>query len=157
MARRRATAMADPNLVFDQFRFDTVNDGLWRGSEMIALTPKSYAVLRRLLEHPGQLVSKGDLLDAVWPQTAVSDASLKVCIQEIRRALGDRVAAPRFIATVHRRGYRFIAPIEEAVPARATAAAETRDDGGAAPQGGADDGAGAPRTSTPNLVGREAE
>ena len=104
--------MSDRDVSFAQFRCDTANQCLWRGARMVPLTPKSYAVLRCLLERPGQLVSKDELLDAVWPDAVVSDASLKVCIGEIRRALGDRVAAPRFIATVHRRGYRFIGTVE---------------------------------------------
>jgi DNA-binding winged helix-turn-helix (wHTH) protein len=104
--------MADRDVSFAQFRCDTANQCLWRGARMIPLTPKSYAVLRCLLARPGRLVSKHELLDAVWPDAVVSDASLKVCIREIRRALGDRVAAPRFIATVHRRGYRFIGAVE---------------------------------------------
>ena len=145
--------MAD--LVFDQFRFDTANECLWRGSEMITLTPKSYAVLRRLLEHPGQLVSKDELLDAVWPRTAVSDASLKVCIQEIRRALGDRVASPRFIATVHRRGYRFIAAVEAVAPPASAAEVAAPADAGATPPAPVAEPA--PRAGAGDLVGRDAE
>src|SRR6185295_14780865 len=79
-----------------------------------------------LLERAGRLVSKNELLDRVWPDTAVSDASLKVCIGEIRRALGDAGAAERFIATVHRRGYRFVAALagsEAPVPDGARAGA----------------------------------
>src|SRR5206468_3414950 len=59
--------------------------------------------------HAGQLVSKEALLNAVWPQTYVSDVVLMVCIRELRRALGDDAKQPRYIETVHRRGYRFIA------------------------------------------------
>jgi DNA-binding winged helix-turn-helix (wHTH) protein len=121
--------MTDRELVFEQFRFDPTNQCLWRGAAMIALTPKSYAVLGCLLARPGELVSKDELLDAVWPDTAVSDASLKVCVREIRRALGDQVAAPRFIATVHRRGYRFIA----ALGGRHSSGAATGDSVGAVP------------------------
>ena len=51
----------------DQLRLDATNQCVWRGAKEIRLTPKSYAVLCCLLEHPGQLVSKDDLLDAVWP------------------------------------------------------------------------------------------
>lgn len=97
---------------FGEFRFDDVNQCLWRGADMIGLTPKSYGVLRCLVEHAGQLVTKDVLLDVVWPDTAVTDGSLKVCVQELRRLLGDRVDTPRYIATVHGRGYRFIAAID---------------------------------------------
>ena len=77
---------------------------------MVALTPKAFAVLHRLVEDGGQLVSKEELLRAGWAKTHVSDGVLKAIILEIRRALGDDTAAPRFIETVPRRGYRFIAP-----------------------------------------------
>src|SRR4029453_4232374 len=111
--------------VADQLRVDAANQCVWRGEEAIRLTPKSYAVLCCLLEHPGQLVSKDDLLDAVSPGGTGSDASLKVCVREIRRALGDQAATPRFIATVHRRGYRYVGSIALPAPEapRSTAAA----------------------------------
>ena len=111
-----------PDVTFGEFRFDDANQCLWRGAEMIGLTPKSYGVLRCLIGHAGQLVTKDVLLDTVWPDTAVTDASLKVCVQEIRRLLGDPVSAPRYIATVHGRGYRFIAPIAAASPQAAALA-----------------------------------
>jgi hypothetical protein len=57
------------------------------------------------------LVSTDALLDAVWAGTVVRDTVLKSCIRELREALGDKVQAPQYIATVHRRGYRFIAPL----------------------------------------------
>lgn len=98
-------------IIFDPFRLDTINERLWRGAQAISLTPKAFAVLHNLLKHPGRLVTKEELLDAVWPETCVTDAVLKVCIREIRKALGDDPQAPRFIETVHRRGYRFIGKI----------------------------------------------
>jgi DNA-binding winged helix-turn-helix (wHTH) protein/predicted ATPase len=84
---------------------------------MIPLRPKAFAVLTYLLAHAGQLVTKEALLEAVWPATAVSEAVLKTCIGEIRKALGETAAAPRFIATVSRRGYRFLAPVTPPAPA----------------------------------------
>ena len=72
--------------------------------------PKAFAVLRRLIEDGGQLVSKQELLRAGWAKTHVSDGALKMIILEIRRALGDDSAVPSFIETVPRRGHRFIAP-----------------------------------------------
>ena len=68
-------------------------------------------MLRYLVTHPDRLVAKDTLLDAVWPETTISDAVVRMAIGEIRRALGDTAQAPRFIATVHRRGYRFLAPV----------------------------------------------
>jgi DNA-binding winged helix-turn-helix (wHTH) protein/tetratricopeptide (TPR) repeat protein len=100
---------ADRRLTFEGFALDVVNEQLLHGDEIVALTPKAFAVLRCLVEHGGQLVRKEALLRAGWADTHVTDAVLKVSILEIRRALGDDTAAPRFIETVPRRGYRFIA------------------------------------------------
>src|SRR5713226_2128763 len=102
---------AEQEILFRHCRLDTVNQLLWRGSRVIPLRQKSFAVLRYLLEHAGQLAIKEELLRAVWPETYVSDIVLKVCIRELRHALGDQREAPQFIETVHRRGYRFIAPL----------------------------------------------
>jgi tetratricopeptide (TPR) repeat protein len=77
---------------------------------VVALTPKAFAVLRRLVEGGGRLVTKAELLRAGWADTHVTDGVIKVSILEIRRALGDDSSAPRFIETVPRRGYRLIAP-----------------------------------------------
>ena len=106
-------------LVFASFRLDPGNACVWHGTEMLTLTPKAFAVLQYLVAHAGQLVTKEALLAAVWPKMAVSEAVLKVCLSEIRKALGDTVKTPRCIATVHRRGYRFIAPVTEVEPAEA--------------------------------------
>jgi len=96
---------------FPPFSLDPANQRLWRGAEIISLRPKTFAVLHHLLKRPGQLVTKDELLDGVWPETAVSDAVLKGCIREIRAALGDDPASPQFIETAHRRGYRFIGQV----------------------------------------------
>jgi class 3 adenylate cyclase/DNA-binding winged helix-turn-helix (wHTH) protein/tetratricopeptide (TPR) repeat protein len=96
---------------FAEFRLDPANACLWRGTQAIALTPKAFDVLHYLVTHPDRLVTKDTLLDAIWPETAVSEAVVRIAIGEVRRALGDTAQAPRFIATVHRRGYRFVAPV----------------------------------------------
>src|SRR5687767_12477852 len=90
---------------------DLTNECLWRGAQAIPLRPKTCAVLRYLLDHPGQLVTKAALLDAVWPDITVGDGGLMVCMHELRRALGDDPKAPRFIETMPRRGYRLIGHI----------------------------------------------
>jgi len=99
-------------ILFPPFRLDPVNEQLWRGKRLVALQPKTFAVLRYLLERPQRLVTKDDLLDALWAEVHVGEAVLKTHLREIRQALGDKVKAPRFIETVHRRGYRFIAPVQ---------------------------------------------
>src|SRR5262245_50029584 len=100
-------------ILFPPFRLDAANQRLWRGEEALPLRPKTFAVLVYLLERPGQLVTKEELLDACWPDTTLTYTVLKVCIREIREALGDDPKAPRFIETAHRRGYRFIGRIIE--------------------------------------------
>jgi len=90
---------------------DLTNECLWRGAHAFPLRPKTFAVLRFLAEHPGQLVSKAALLDTVWPETVVGDGVLMVCIRELRRVLEDDPKSPKFIETVHRRGYRLIGNI----------------------------------------------
>src|SRR4029450_4452797 len=103
--------MSSPQWRFADFHLDPDNACLWRGTQPIALTPKAFDVLHYLVTHPDRLVTKDTLLDAVWPETAISDVVVRVAIGELRRALGDTAQAPRFIAMVHRRGYRFVAPV----------------------------------------------
>jgi len=104
---------------FGGYQFDVTAGRLWFGTEELRLTPKASAVLKVLVTHAGNLVSKEDLFASVWSDTAVSDDALTSCIQELRRALGDNSKQPRFIETRHRRGYRFVASITEAAPREA--------------------------------------
>ena len=99
---------------FGPFRVDVENERLWHGSTEIVLRPKSFAVLQYLLAHASQLVAREKILHALWPGIMVSEAVLTVCIGEIRQALGDDRQTPRYIETVHRRGYRFIGTISTA-------------------------------------------
>src|SRR5262245_13899449 len=98
------------------WHLDADNECLRRGEQAVALTPKAFAVLRYLVEHPGRLVTKEELFDAIWPDTYVSDGVLKNCVMELRKALADEARAPQFIETVYRRGYRLIAPLSTASP-----------------------------------------
>src|SRR5947208_17014592 len=102
-----------------------MNAGYLRsGDRAISLRPKTWAVLCYLAERPGMLVSKEELLDAVWGGIAVTEATLTKSISEIRDALHDEVRHPRFVETVHRRGFRCVSTGE--------AAGEPRDSGSAA-------------------------
>src|SRR5271166_5306024 len=101
---------------FPPFRLDTVNECLWRrwddrDDERIRLTPKAFAVLLYLVEHAGRLVTQNEILEALWPDTFVQPEVLKSQILDIRRALGDDPKNPRFIETLPRRGYQFIAMV----------------------------------------------
>ena len=137
----------EPAIFFSPFRLDPGGARLWQGSQAIRLRPKSFAVLQYLLEHPGQLVTKEELLTAVWPNTYVSDALVKDSILEIRRALGDDPRAPQFVETVHRRGYRFIAPLGPSQPPRQKANGKSQTSSPASN----------PQLPIPTLVGRDSE
>jgi DNA-binding winged helix-turn-helix (wHTH) protein/tetratricopeptide (TPR) repeat protein len=123
--------MREHGLTFGRYRLDP-RGGLTLGGREVRLTPKALAVLCFLAARPGRLVTKEELFESVWSGTVVGDAALVSCIQELRRALRDDARRPRFIETLHRRGYRFIA-----TPAQ--------------------DAGIAPRQAAPLLVGREPE
>lgn len=92
-------------------RLDVANERAWCGERLLDLTPKTFAILRHMVEHPDRLLTKDDLLAAVWGDTVVSEAALTSCIRDVRRALADSSREPRYIETVHRRGFRFIGPV----------------------------------------------
>jgi DNA-binding winged helix-turn-helix (wHTH) protein/tetratricopeptide (TPR) repeat protein len=119
-------AASNSQRLFPPFRLDPLNAQLWRGQEEITLRPKTFDVLRFLVEHPGQLVTKAMLLDAVWPDVSVSDSMPATCVAELRRALDDDAKAPKFIETVHRRGYRFIAALTDGQSIAASPKPETK-------------------------------
>ena len=98
---------------FENYRLDSENAALWRDTEQIVLRPKTFDVLRFLVEHAGELVSKETLLEAVWTNSYVVEGVLTTSMSELRKVFGDTAKNQRFIATVYRRGYRFIAPVEE--------------------------------------------
>jgi DNA-binding winged helix-turn-helix (wHTH) protein len=106
--------MLTNTLTFPPFRLDLANARLWRGTKRITLPPKDFAVLHYLVTHAEQIVTQEEILKAVWPDTIVSPKGLKAFVRRLRQVLGDKAAKPRFIETVHRRGYRFIAPVAAA-------------------------------------------
>jgi DNA-binding winged helix-turn-helix (wHTH) protein/tetratricopeptide (TPR) repeat protein len=138
---------------FGSYRLDPVNERLWRGTKLVPLRPKPFALLRYLVAHAGRLVTKAELLRALWPETRVSAEVLKGYIHELRTVLGEKAEAPRFIETVARRGYRFMGTVT------ATAAATPPEERREAPA----TTTGPPRVPSPPapeppvIVGREAE
>ena len=78
----------------------------------LALSPKAFDLLIHLLRHAGTLVTKRELLDAIWPTAFVEEGILTVHVSALRKALGDESASPQYIQTVPKSGYRFIAPVQ---------------------------------------------
>ena len=107
---------------FEEFLVNSREYILLKDGEPIRLSPKSFEVLQLLLEHHGCLVSKDEIMEQVWKDTMVEVGRLASCVQEIRTALGDHARAPRWIETVHKRGYRFIGAVVEQTDAAAAAA-----------------------------------
>jgi predicted ATPase len=108
-------------IAFGPFHVDGTQGHLWQGAQAIALRPHSLALLRYLVQHPGRLVTKAELRQHVWAGTHVTDAVLRVGVYEIRQALGDAAAAPRYLETVGRQGYRFLLGAALEVPPPLTA------------------------------------
>lgn len=98
---------------FGPFTLDSARRRLFKDEEVILVPPKALDVLQVLLESRGRTVEKDDLMGRVWPDTAVEEANLTQSIFVLRRALGDDPADPRYISTVARRGYRFVASASE--------------------------------------------
>src|SRR4029434_3381507 len=101
--------MASPHWLFGPFRLDPDNACLWHGTQARPLTPKSFSVLQYLVTHADRLITKDELLEALWPDTSASEGDL-------RKALGEAGRPPQFIVTVTRRGYRFLAPVTQQDP-----------------------------------------
>jgi DNA-binding winged helix-turn-helix (wHTH) protein len=94
---------------FDAFELDEPNALLLRDGKAVTLAPKPFGVLCALARRPGSLLTKHALLDDVWGHQFVTDSVLKTAVSELRAALHDDPKQPRYIETVSRRGYRFIA------------------------------------------------
>ena len=103
--------LAHETFCFDGFTLDLTRGCLRRGSEEIKLRPKPFSALKYLVENPGRLISKTELIEVIWPDTAVTDDSLVQCLIEVRRALNDD--AQLMIKTVPRRGYIFDRPVSD--------------------------------------------
>ena len=99
---------------FGECLLDLDRRELRRGGEVAHLTTKAYALLVLLVRERPRALSKGEIVAALWPDTVVSDGSLSVLVAELRRALADDARAPRYLRTVHRYGYAFIAETGDA-------------------------------------------
>ena len=111
---------------FDQYRLDVADRRLMRGSESVDVSGRYFDALALLVSESGRLVSKDRFMDEVWRGVPVTDEALTQCIRSLRRELGDDVSVPRFIETVPKHGYRFIAPVDGAAAAPPAAARDWR-------------------------------
>jgi DNA-binding winged helix-turn-helix (wHTH) protein len=105
---------------FGRYEVDGYTGELRREGRIVHLAAKPAALLLHLLRNRTRLVGKQELVEALWPDVRVSDAALASALRDLRRALEDDGAAPRFIETLRGRGYRFLAPVIEYHPARAS-------------------------------------
>jgi len=97
---------------FEPFVLDAGSRILLKDGATVRLTPKAFETLLVLVQHALQVVEKEQLLNEVWPDTFVEEGSLSYNIHELRRALGDDSSEPRYIETIPKRGYRFVAPVK---------------------------------------------
>src|SRR6202795_827921 len=107
---------------FGEFPFDGDQKVLLRNDSPLPLAPKVFDTLLILVDNGGRIVEKEELMNRLWPDTFVEESNLTFNIQQLRKALGDNARQPRFIETVSRRGYRFIAEVNgnPALPIAAT-------------------------------------
>lgn len=113
---------------FDEFRLDSAERRLTRGHEVLEVSGRYLDALELMVRERGSLITKDRFMDEVWRGVPVTDEALTQCIRSLRRALGDDAARPRFIETVPKHGYRFVAPVEaagEAAPEPERPSAET--------------------------------
>src|ERR1700690_3487006 len=102
------------------FRFDDVEVrerefSLTKAGKVLSIEPKAFRGLLFLLHNPQKLITKDELLNAIWGDTSVTEGSLTRCIWLLRNVLGDDIRSPRYIETVPTVGYRFVATVEERV------------------------------------------
>jgi eukaryotic-like serine/threonine-protein kinase len=100
---------------FGEFAVDLEQRVLMRGSNRVPLTPKVFDTLLILVEQHGRIVSKDELMNRLWPDAFVEESNLIFNVQHLRKALADNARQPVYVETVARRGYRFIADVEECV------------------------------------------
>jgi predicted ATPase/DNA-binding winged helix-turn-helix (wHTH) protein len=115
------TAIPPAELRFGRFRLDAATDRLFEGDREVELSPRAFAVLKALVSRAGELLPNAALLSAAWPGESRQGNSLSRCISEIRLALGEDDAGPRFVVEVPRRGYRLTARVTEIDLAQARA------------------------------------
>jgi DNA-binding winged helix-turn-helix (wHTH) protein len=108
--------------IFGDFRVDVFSFQVRCKGDVVQLPPKAFDTLLHLVEHRDRALTKDELISMVWPDSFVTEESLTQNIFVLRRALGDDTDRPKFIATISRRGYRFVAEVKRRAGARRMAA-----------------------------------
>ncbi len=116
------TRQRRPLVTFGPFAFDPHSRLLSRDGTEVPLPPRVLGVLELLLVRAGEVVNRQELIDTIWKDAFVTDTSLAEAVSVLRQALGDDSQAPTYIQTLHRRGYRFVAPVGPAAPPTTVAA-----------------------------------
>jgi len=98
---------------FGPFHLDLRRRQLLRGEEVVALTPKAFDLLQVLVTHADRVLEKDELMKRIWPDSFVGEDSLTQNVAVLRKMLGDASDSPRYIATIHKHGYRFVAAVRE--------------------------------------------
>ena len=114
---------------FGPFRLDPTEHTLLRGDQVVALTPKAFETLALLVQKSGHLVRKDELIESVWHDTVVEESNLNVIIHTLRKALGDDPRESKYIETVAKCGFRFVAEVRKAEEHEQTASAPTNGSG----------------------------
>src|SRR5688572_32638715 len=113
---------------FGSFRLDKSDRQLLRNGSVVSLTPKSFDTLLFLVENHGHVLEKNELMKALLPGSFVEEGNLTDNISKLRQALGDDRKSPQYIETVARRGYRFIAEVQEVGNERPLAVKEIKEE-----------------------------
>jgi DNA-binding winged helix-turn-helix (wHTH) protein/TolB-like protein/Tfp pilus assembly protein PilF len=122
-AQRLSQAVTDESFRLGEWRVDPALNQVSRDQEAVRLEPRMMRLLVRLAETPGQVVSSRELLDTVWAGVVVGPASVYQAISQLRKLLGDTDPVPTFIATIPRKGYRLVAPVQRIASVAADPAA----------------------------------
>src|ERR1700752_729368 len=121
LGNEKESSLADGYLYrFDQFALDCRRRTVSCTDSPVALTPKAFDVLLFLVQHPNRLVTKDELLQAVWGDTFVEEGNLTQYISHLRKALGDHAEDARLIVTIARKGYQFTGDVTVAEAADTT-------------------------------------
>src|SRR5262249_48997021 len=98
---------------FDSFRLDVMRRLLWREGAHVPLTPKAFDLILALVQHHGAVLDKDELMRLLWPNLAVEENNLTVIISSLRKALCERPEEHKYVVTIPKRGYCFVAPVNE--------------------------------------------